>query len=103
MNEAVFKTILHRIKGAPDNRKQSREVESSPAETIATTGGPPLRAWVVERVHGDNGTLRAVLLCSDLLEDHLWLILDRAFTPMDSLAQYYQEELVELKKKSRRN
>jgi len=35
VNEAVFKTILHRIKGVPDNQEQSWEPESPPAETIA--------------------------------------------------------------------
>lgn len=35
MNEAVFKTILHRIKGAPDKPERGREPESSPAETVA--------------------------------------------------------------------
>jgi len=35
MNEAVFKTILHRIKGAPDNPERGREPESLPAETMA--------------------------------------------------------------------
>ena len=36
MNEAIFNTILHGIKGAPDNQEQSRESESKPAETPAT-------------------------------------------------------------------
>ena len=100
MNEAAFKTILHRIKGVPDHQLKGGEVESVPAETLTIAGELPLRAQVVERVRGDNGTPRAVLAYSDLLEDHFWLILDRAFIPMDSLAQYYPEELVELKKKN---
>ena len=36
MNEAVFKTILHRVKGTPNNQEKSGEPESPPAETIAT-------------------------------------------------------------------
>ena len=35
MNEAAFKTILHRIKGTPDDPRQGSEPESSPAETMA--------------------------------------------------------------------
>ena len=37
MNEAAFKTILHRIKGAPDKREQGGETKPnpSPAETLA--------------------------------------------------------------------
>ena len=35
MNEAAFKTILHRIKGEPDNQEQSREPEPPPAEIVA--------------------------------------------------------------------
>ena len=31
---------------------------------------------------------------------HLWLIVDRSFNPSDNLAQYYIEELSELKRKS---
>lgn len=35
MNEAVFRTILHRIKGVPDNQVQSRTPASLSAETMA--------------------------------------------------------------------
>ncbi len=35
MNEAVFKNLLHRIKGAPDKQEQVGKLESSPAETLA--------------------------------------------------------------------
>ena len=64
---------------------------------------PPLpgniRAWEVERVI-DAGKLRAVKICSALLEDHLWLILDRSFEPKDGLAIYYAEEIPLLKNKT---
>ncbi len=89
------KVLARRTDGQPLT-KEDREV----AKTIAIAEDQPLRAWVVDRVHGDDGTLRAVLFCTALLADHLWLILDRSFTPLDDLAQYYSEELPELKKKS---
>lgn len=64
---------------------------------------PPLpgniRAWEVERVI-DAGKLRAVKICSALLEDHLWLILGRSFEPKDGLAIYYAEEIPLLKNKT---
>jgi len=61
---------------------------------------PPVRAWVVEAVGTQDGILQAVKICSALLEDHLWLIIDRSFTPADDSAIYYPEELPELKKKN---
>ncbi len=60
----------------------------------------PIRAWVVDREYSENGELRAVLLCSALLEDHLWVICDRTFEPKDNLAVYYAEEIPLLKGKS---
>ncbi len=59
-----------------------------------------IRAWVVEEARGENGDLRAVLICSTLLEAHLWMILDRSFQPKDNLAVYYAEEIPLLKGKS---
>jgi len=61
---------------------------------------PPLRAWVVEEIRGEKGELRSVLICSAMLEDHLWLVLDRSFEPKDNLAMYYAEEIPLLKGKS---
>lgn len=58
------------------------------------------RAWIVEEIRAEAGTLRAVLICSALLEDHLWLILDRSFVPTDGLACYYAEEIPLLKDKT---
>ena len=40
MNEAAFKSIIHKIKGAPDNGEQSREVESSLRPTAAEETSP---------------------------------------------------------------
>jgi hypothetical protein len=47
-----------------------------------------------------TGRLRAVMLCSAVLDDHLWLIFDRDFEPNDGLAIYYPGELAELKAKT---
>lgn len=59
-----------------------------------------VRAWIVVEVRGENRELRAVLVCSALLEDHLWVIWDRSFQPKDNLAIYYGEEILSLKDKS---
>ncbi len=61
---------------------------------------PPLRAWVVEEIRGDNEELRAILICSAMLEAHLWVVWDRSFQPTDNLAVYFGEELPLLKGKS---
>ena len=61
---------------------------------------PPLRAWVVEEIRGDNEELRAILICSATIEAHLWVIWDRTFEPKDDLAIYYAEEIPLLKGKS---
>ncbi len=74
---------------------------AKPQEGTASPGGPPgtinidqiLRAWVVEKVRRENGELRAVMICSALLEDHLWVVWDRSFEPKDGLAIYSAEEL----------
>jgi hypothetical protein len=73
-----------------ENREQARDIDQ---ELLP-------RAWVVEEIcHG--GMLKAVKICSAVLEDHLWLILDRSFEPKDrTLAIYYQEELPILKTKT---
>ena len=80
--------------------RELRERKEEILEALATVEEPPPRARVVDRIHGDNGTLRAVLICSSPLECHLWLILDRTFTPTDNLAQYFPEELPKLKQKN---
>jgi len=61
---------------------------------------PPIRAWVVEEVRGDDGKLRAVLVCSAFLQDDLWMIFDRSFEPKDDWAVYYSEEIPLLKSKT---
>jgi len=66
---------------------------------LAVIEGLPPRAWVVEEVR-DGEKLKAVKICSAIVEDHLWLIVDRSFTPADGLAIYYPEELAELRTKT---
>ena len=96
------------VKRTPEGKVLARRTDGRPltaedreaAKTIAIAEEQPLRARVVDRVHGDDGTLRAVLICSDLLEDHLWLIIDRSFTPADDSAIYYPEEFSLLKDKT---
>ncbi len=96
------------VKRKPEGKVLARRTDGQPltaedrvaAKTMAIAEEPPLRARVVDRVHGDNGALRAVLICSDLLEDHLWLVIDRSFIPADDSAIYYPEELPELRTKT---
>jgi len=48
----------------------------------------------------ENKTIQAVKIFSRILEDEIWLILDRSFTPHDGLACYYAEEIPLLKDKT---
>ena len=38
-------------------------------------------------------TIQAVKICSLVLQDEIWLILDHSFIPHDGLACYYAEEI----------
>jgi hypothetical protein len=95
------------IRKAPDGRIQARRLDGQPltpedrqeARRFAVIEELPPRAWMVEEIR-DDGNLKAVKICSAVLEDHLWLILDSSFAPTDGLAWYYSEELPELKNKS---
>ena len=95
------------IRKTPDGRIQARRIDGRPltstdreeAKKLAVMEELPPRAWVAEEIrHG--GSLKAVKICSAVLEDHLWLVLDRSFEPMDGLAIYYAEEIPLLKNKS---
>ena len=103
--------MIHlQVKKSPDGRVMARRTDGIPLtpedrekarQMIQTQEDlTPIRAWVVEEVRGDTGELRAVLICSALLEDHLWMILDRSFEPKDNLAIYYENEIPLLKGKS---
>src|SRR5262249_30388707 len=72
--------------------------EAQPCRIASIEELPP-HAWVAEEIREGN-SLRAVNVCSAVLEDYLWLILDRSFEPKDGLAIYYPEELAVLKTKS---
>ena len=48
----------------------------------------------------EKGTIQAVKICSHILEDEIWLILDRSFIPHDGLACYYAEEIPLLRDKT---
>ena len=97
---------LLEVKKTPDGRILARRKDRLPltaadreeARRLAVIEELPPRAWVVEEIR-DRETLRAVKLCSAVLEDHLWLILDRSFEPRDGLAIYYPEELPILRTK----
>ncbi len=45
-------------------------------------------------------TILGVKIASTVLNDHIWLILDRAFIPHDGLAVYYAEEIPLLRDKT---
>ncbi len=53
-----------------------------------------------QEVRERANSIQAVKICSHVLEDEIWLILDRSFIPHDGLACYYPEEIPELKSKT---
>ncbi len=98
------------VKKSPDGRVMARRTDGMPLtledrekarQMIQTQEDlTPIRAWIAQEVRGENGELRAVLICSAFLEDHLWMVWDRSFQPKDNLAVYYAEEIPLLKGKS---
>ena len=82
------------IRKTPDGRIQARRLDGKPltaedrenAKTLMVIEALPPRAWVVEEICD-----KAVKICSEPLEDHLWLVIDRSFEPADGLAIYYAE------------
>lgn len=101
---------LLEVKKTPDGRTLARRTDGQPltsqdreeAKQMIQTQEDltPIRAWVVDRVYGDNEELRAILICSAMLEAHLWVVWDRSFEPKDNLAVFYAEEIPLLKGKS---
>ena len=95
------------IRKSPDGRIQARRTDRRPltpedwveAKKLALIEELPPRAWVVDEVH-DGESLKAVKICSALLQDHLWLLIDRHYQPADGLAIYYPEDLAELGNKT---
>ena len=95
------------LRRLPDGRIQARRKDGKPltpqdrqdARCMAVINELPPRAWVVDEVR-DGEKLKAFKICSALLEDHLWLVIDRSYQPTDGLAIYYPEELAELTTKT---
>jgi len=95
------------IRKTSDGRIQARRVDGRPltvedkeqARLLAVVEELPSRAWVVEEIR-DGEKLKAVKICSAVVEDHLWLVIDRSYQPTDGLAIYYPEEIAELKTKT---
>jgi len=95
------------IRKTPDGRIQARRLDGKPltsedreeSRRMAVIEELPPRAWVAQEIR-DGNNLKAVKICSAVLQDHLWLILDRSFEPKDGLAIYYPEELTILKSKT---
>jgi hypothetical protein len=97
MNSAIA------IRKTSDGRIQARRIDGKPltvadreeAQRMALIEEIPPRAWVVEEVR-DGGKLKAVKICSAVLGDHLWVVIDRNYQRIDGLAIYYPEEFTEL-------
>jgi hypothetical protein len=95
------------IRKTADGRIQARRKDGRPltpedreqARRMASIDELPPRSWVIEEVF-DRQNLRAIKICSAFLEDHLWLVIDRSYQPIDRLAIYYPEELTELTTKT---
>ena len=96
------------IRKTSDGRIQARRLDGKPltpedreeAKRLAVIEElPPPHACVVDEVC-DGNSLKAIKVCSAMLQDHLWLIIDRTFKPIDGLAIYYAEELSELGNKT---
>ena len=68
---------VEELKGLPSNPNVTEAIEVHEAETI-----------------------QGVKIASTVLNDDIWLILDRAFIPHDGLAAYYPEEIPLLKNKT---
>jgi hypothetical protein len=101
MNPAI------KIGKIPEGRIQARRIDGKPlsdadseeARRMASIEELPPRAWLVEEVRY-GGKLKAVKICSAVLQDHLLVVTDRSFETKDELAVYYSEELPELKTKT---
>jgi hypothetical protein len=95
------------IRKTPDGRIQARRLDGRPltsedreeARRMALIKELPPRAWVAQEIR-DGSNLKAMKICSAVLQDHLWLILDGSFEPKDELAIYYPEELATIATKS---
>ncbi len=91
------RTLARRIDGQPLTSQDREEAKQMIQVREDLT---PIRAWVIEEIRGSNGDLRAIQICSAMLEAHLWVVWDRGFQPKDNLAVYFGEEMPLLKGKS---
>jgi hypothetical protein len=76
----------------PEDREQAKKL-------VEQVSLPP-RAWIADEIRSDSGDLRALKICSTLLNDHVWLIVDRSFIPSDADAKYYDDEIPLLRDKT---
>jgi len=65
----------------------------------ATLGGLLGKGLEAKEVR-EGSTIQGVKICSHILEDEIWLILDRSFVPRDDVACYYAEEIPLLRNKT---
>ncbi len=101
---------LLEVKKTPDGRTLARRTDGQPLTSQDREEAKqmiqvredltPIRAWVVDEIRDQTGDLRAIQICSAVLEAHLWVIWDRSFEPKDNLAVYFGEEMPLLKGKS---
>jgi len=83
------------VKKAEEELRSNNKPSPIPQDNLIS-----IRAWEVDRVHGEDGRLLAVKICSAVLEAHLWVVWDRSYQPMDNLAIFFGEEMPLLKGKS---
>jgi hypothetical protein len=58
------------------------------------------RASVVQQIEDSVGNLRAVKIYSAILDDRLWVLVDKTYRPTDDDPVYYDDELPLVKNKS---
>ena len=86
--------LARRKDGKPLTAEDRQEAKRLASEVVTLP-----RAWIAKVIR-DGETLRAVLISSAMLNDLLWLIIDRSFQPTDGSAIYYADELPELSTKT---
>jgi hypothetical protein len=60
----------------------------------------PPRAWIHEHIRDESGNLQAIVICSEPLDDFLYVVLRRGFEPREPHAIYYPDELEFLRTKT---
>ena len=73
------------LRATPEDREEVKRLALSDTEALEVQEGE---------------TIQAVKIASSVLNDDIWLILDRSFIPNDGLACYYPEEIPLLKDKT---